>query len=107
MGCRLDGERLALTSPLEMISEAVSPGTLQVPPDGQPIVLLADSQTTGGYPRIAQIAAVDLSLAAQARPGSMLRFMEITAQQAQALLILRELGFRQLTAAVAARIKSL
>ncbi|MGF9713507.1 biotin-dependent carboxyltransferase family protein [Paenibacillus naphthalenovorans] len=107
MGCRLDGERLALISPLEMISEAVTPGTIQVPPDGQPIVLLADVQTTGGYPRIAQVAAVDLPLVAQARPGSRLRFTEITAPEAQALYILRELAFRQLAAAVEARIKSL
>ncbi|CRF28879.1 Conserved hypothetical protein (allophanate hydrolase?) [Mycobacterium tuberculosis] len=107
MGCRLDGERLVLSSPLEMISEAVTPGTIQVPPDGQPIVLLADAQTTGGYPRIAQVAAVDLPLVAQARPGGMLRFTEITAPEAQALYILRELAFRQLAASVIAGIKSL
>ena len=61
MGYRLQGEALELTQPLEMISEAVSFGTIQVPPDGNPIVLLADRQTAGGYPRIAHIASADFS----------------------------------------------
>ena len=69
MGCRLTGPALALQAPLEMISEAVAFGTVQVPPDGQPIVLMADRQTTGGYPKIAAIASVDLPLLAQKVPG--------------------------------------
>ncbi|MCZ8516316.1 KipI antagonist, partial [Paenibacillus filicis] len=107
MGCRLDGERLVLASPLEMISEAVTPGTVQVPPEGRPIALLADAQTTGGYPRIAHIAAVDLPLVTQVRLGGTLRFREIPLAEAQALFLHRELAFRQLEAAVRARIKSL
>lgn len=105
MGCRLDGERLALTEPLEMVSEAVAPGTVQVPPDGRPIVLLADAQTTGGYPRIAQVTAADLPLFVQARPGAEVAFREISLAEAQALALLQELELRRLGAAAAARLK--
>ena len=59
MGFRLDGPAIQLAEPLELLSEAVSFGTIQVPPGGKPIVLMADRQTTGGYPRIAEVASVD------------------------------------------------
>ncbi|NGZ77220.1 5-oxoprolinase subunit C family protein [Saccharibacillus alkalitolerans] len=90
MGCRLTGPPLAPERPLEMLSEAVAPGTVQVPPDGNPILLLADRQTAGGYPRIAQIAAVDLPVAAQLRPGQRISFYEITAEEAEKLYRDRE-----------------
>lgn len=90
MGCRLIGPALQLKRPLEMLSEAVAPGTVQVPPDGNPILLLADRQTAGGYPRIAQIAAVDLPVAAQLRPGQRISFCEITVQEAEILYRRRE-----------------
>ncbi|WP_426449320.1 biotin-dependent carboxyltransferase family protein [Paenibacillus sp. S-38] len=105
MGCRLEGEPLRLRADGEMLSEAVVPGTVQVPAGGQPIALLADAQTTGGYPRIAQIAAVDLPLLAQARPGTQVGFEEITLAESQALYLLQELAFRRLEAAVWARIQ--
>ena len=70
MGLRLAGQGRGLSGGLhEMVSEGVATGTVQVPPDGQPIVLLADRQTIGGYPKIATVATVDLPLLAQARPG--------------------------------------
>lgn len=103
MGCRLEGPRLALRESLEMRSEAAVPGTVQVPPHGQPIALLADAQTTGGYPRIAHIAAVDLPLLAQTRPGATVRFVEITHAEAQALYIRQELELRRIAAAVRMR----
>ncbi|OWA35526.1 hypothetical protein B9G55_12900 [Saccharibacillus sp. O16] len=90
MGCRLSGAALSLSQPLEMISEAVAAGTVQVPPGGNPIVLAADRQTTGGYPRIAQVAAVDLRILGQLRPGQQLRFMEITLEEAERLYMERE-----------------
>src|SRR5690606_31486615 len=74
MGLRLLGPAIALDAPFEMLSEAVGFGTIQVPPDGQPIILMADRQTTGGYPRLAEVATVDLPLLAQLRPGDGLRF---------------------------------
>lgn len=83
MGYRLAGERLKLIEPLEMVSEPVTFGTVQVPPDGQPIVLMADRQTTGGYPKIAQVISVDLPLLAQAQVGSEIRFRMVSLQEAQ------------------------
>jgi antagonist of KipI len=66
------------------------PGTIQVPPDGQPIVLMADAQTIGGYPQIAHVVSVDLPLVAQLRPGDTLRFREITLEEAHELAFARE-----------------
>ncbi len=91
MGYRLDGPGLALRAPLEMISEGVAFGTVQVPPDGNPIVLMADRQTTGGYPKIATVASVDLPLLAQAVPGQTLRFAPVGLEDAQRLYLEREL----------------
>ncbi|MBG9443617.1 biotin-dependent carboxyltransferase family protein [Cytobacillus firmus] len=96
MGYRLKGPALALSEHAEQISEAVNFGSIQVPPDGNPIVLLADRQTTGGYPKIGQVAAVDLPLLAQAKPGDALRFSEISNEQAQQLLIKREMKLKEL-----------
>ncbi|WP_261391627.1 biotin-dependent carboxyltransferase family protein [Cytobacillus firmus] len=96
MGYRLKGPSLALSEHAEQISEAVNFGSIQVPPDGNPIVLLADRQTTGGYPKIGQVAAVDLPLLAQAKPGDALRFAEISNEQAQQLLIKREMKLKEL-----------
>ena len=57
-----------------MLSEAVAFGTVQLPPGGAPIVLMADGQTTGGYPRIGEVATVDLPLIAQLKPGDHVQF---------------------------------
>lgn len=84
MGYRLLGEELARASGGESLSHAVLPGVVQVPPGGQPIVLLADAQTTGGYPRIACVIEADLWKLAQARPGVRLHFVMVDAQQATA-----------------------
>ena len=90
MGYRLQGPELSLSEPLEMISEAVTMGTIQVPPDGNPIVLMADRQTTGGYPKIAQVATVDLPVMAQLKPGDRVRFQDIALEEAQRLYLQRE-----------------
>jgi len=90
MGFRLDGPAVRLEKPLELLSEAVSFGTIQVPPGGKPIILMADRQTTGGYPRIAEVASVDLHLLAQLKPGDSLRFELVSLAQAQALYLMRE-----------------
>ncbi|WP_226502264.1 biotin-dependent carboxyltransferase family protein [Pseudomonas sp. MWU16-30317] len=87
MGYRLAGAPLTLLAPLELLSEAVPFGTVQVPPSGQPIVLMADRQTTGGYPKIAHVASVDLPLLAQRLPGDSVRFALIDLDQAQALAV--------------------
>jgi antagonist of KipI len=71
-------------------------GNIQVPPSGEPIVLAADGQTIGGYPRIAQVAAVDLPILAQARPGTPLHFQWITVEMAEQVLEERELDVARL-----------
>ncbi|RYM04656.1 biotin-dependent carboxyltransferase family protein [Sporolactobacillus sp. THM7-7] len=87
MGYRLSGAGLSLNQPLELYSEAVTNGSIQVPKNGQPIILLTDHQSTGGYPRIAQVAAVDLPIVAQLAPGSLLRFRLITVPEAERLYL--------------------
>lgn len=83
MGYRLEGEPLALSSSAEIYSEAVSRGTVQLPAGGAPIILMADSQTTGGYLKIAHIAAVDMPYLAQSLPGTEFTFKEISLYNAQ------------------------
>ena len=83
MGYRLEGPKLDLRESLEMISEGVTFGTIQLPPDGNPIVLMADRQTTGGYPLIGVVAEVDWPLVAQLVPGSEVRFEEISVEEAR------------------------
>lgn len=90
MGYRLEGPALLRTTRNDVLSEAVSFGAMQVPPDGQPIVLMADRQTTGGYPKIAQVASVDLPRLAQRAPGESVLFEPITVEEAQRLLAMRE-----------------
>lgn len=90
MGYRVQGAKLELAQPLQRLSEAVSYGTVQVPTDGQPIVLMADHQTIGGYPVIAQTAAVDLPILAQAKPGTRFSFAPITKEEARNLYVKRE-----------------
>ena len=74
MGYRLEGTAIALAKPTELMSEGVAFGTVQLPPGGAPIVLMADRQTTGGYPRIAEIASADVPRLAQIAPGGTLHF---------------------------------
>lgn len=98
MGFRLFGPGLQLKQRAELISEAVTFGTVQVPPDGQPIVLMADRQTTGGYPKIAQVISADLPLVAQTPIGGTLRFRFVPLQEAQewSMMIQLELELLQL-----------
>lgn len=100
MGCRLSGPPLARTTATELLSSAVTFGTVQVPTGGQPIVLLADCQTTGGYPRLAQVVTADLGRLAQALPGARLRFQRTTLAAAQALYLAQEQHLRALARAV-------
>jgi antagonist of KipI len=93
MGARLEGPELRRTESGDLLSEAVAPGTLQVPPNGQPILLLGDCQTIGGYPKIAHVITVDLPLAAQLWPGKKVRFQEVSLEQAHRLLQEREEDF--------------
>ncbi|MDM5296961.1 biotin-dependent carboxyltransferase family protein [Bacillus pumilus] len=100
MGCRLKGEPIRLKKKLELMSEAVACGSVQIPPDGQPIILLADRQTTGGYPRMGEVATVDVPLIAQAMPGANLHFQRIDRQEAERALVKQEEELRELTARI-------
>jgi len=101
MGYRLQGPKLELKRPQQLLSEATCFGTVQVPAEGQPIVLMADRQTTGGYPKIAHVAAVDLPLLAQSLPGDTVSFEEIDIDTAQRLDGRREAAFERLRQALA------
>lgn len=103
MGLRLAGEALAARGARELASSGVVPGTIQVPTDGQPIVLGADAQTIGGYPQAGHVAAVDLPLVAQLRPGDRVRFRTITLAEAQWLALQREHEIALLRAGLQAR----
>lgn len=74
MGYRLAGENLSLSTPVELLSHGIVPGTVQVPPSGQPMIQLADANTCGGYPKIATVIEADLWRLAQAPVGARLRF---------------------------------
>lgn len=82
-GLRLRGAALVAADRGERVSEPVVPGTVQLPPDGQPIVLLADAQTHGGYPRIGHAIRADWPLLAQLRPGDRLRFRPCSRDEAR------------------------
>ena len=87
-GLRLDGPLVESKSgSYDIISDAVVNGSVQIPGDGKPIVLLADRQTTGGYAKIATVASVDLPLLGQATPGMKLSFKAIPVDEAQALYV--------------------
>ena len=75
------------------VTGQVAPGTLQVPPNGKPILLLGDCQTIGGYPKIAHVITVDLPIAAQLWPGANVHFQEISLGNAHALFREREKDF--------------
>jgi biotin-dependent carboxylase-like uncharacterized protein len=84
MGMRLSGPRLVHSDRgADILSDGVVPGAIQVPAAGQPIVLLADAQTTGGYPKIATIISTDLSDVARMAPGDRLQFRAITVAEAE------------------------
>jgi antagonist of KipI len=97
MGVRLDGPELKREDETDLISEAVAPGTIQVPPspDLSGILLLGDCQTIGGYPKIAHVITVDLGVAAQLRAGDSVRFSEVSLQDAHGLLVERARDFER------------
>jgi antagonist of KipI len=87
MGLRLDGRRLAARGNAEMISEGAPLGAIQVTPSGQAIILFVEQQTTGGYPKIANVIAADLHCVGQLRPRDTIRFEEVSLAEARGLWI--------------------
>lgn len=101
MGFRLDGPKLALSVARERLSEPTTFGTIQVPAAGQPIVLMADRQTSGGYAKLGCVASVDLPILAQKKPGDEIRFLPIDVEQAQDLDAARQMAFGELAVQLA------
>lgn len=103
MGYRVEGEVLNRIEEKEILSSPVTFGTIQVPNGGQPIILMADRQTTGGYPRIGNIISVDLPLLAQLKPGDYVSFEKITLEEAEQLYIEQEVNMNLLKKFIALR----
>jgi antagonist of KipI len=99
MGLRLSGPALKPHAG-QMLTEGVSLGAVQVPPDGQPIILFVDHQTTGGYPKIANAISADFGVLGQLRPGDRVRFELVTMEVAHELLRAQEEWLHSLGGAV-------
>jgi antagonist of KipI len=96
MGYRLNGDKLVSENNTELVSAAVNSGTIQLLPNGEMIVLMADSQTTGGYPRIAHVISAHLPKLAQKQPGEKIKFTIVNQAIAEDLLLKQKLHLQQL-----------
>ncbi len=103
MGFRLDGQALSRNDESEIVSSAVTCGTIQLLPDGSTILLMADHQTTGGYPRLAHVITRDLPLAAQLGPGDKIAFHIVDIEHAEALAAEFELDLAKFRVATGSR----
>lgn len=99
MGCRLSGPKVAHKDKTDIISDAITFGTIQVPASGQPIILLADRQTVGGYKRIGTIITVDLPRFVQQMPGTKISFEKISIEEAQQLYVTQERAIKRFASA--------
>lgn len=106
VGIRFAGPTLEWSAPIEMISEGCVPGSLQLPPSGQPIAFGPECPVSGGYPRIGHVALVDMATLAQRRPGDLVRFAPCTHDDAMRGLHDRERALTGLMANVAERLRS-
>jgi len=107
MGYHLKGEQLLLNQPIELLSSGVNFGTLQLLPSGQLVVLMADHQTTGGYPRIAHVISAHLPKLAQLRPSDCVHFTLISLAEAEELYIKQQKDLAVLHRACADHLKQL
>lgn len=96
MGIRLDGEPLKGKNGMDIVSDGIVFGSVQVPKNGMPIILAADRQTTGGYAKIATVISADRHLIAQARPGNTVRFCRVSVKEAQKLAKEEQKYFKKL-----------
>lgn len=88
MGIRLSGEIIESKNGVDILSDGIAAGSVQIPASGTPIIMMADRQTTGGYAKIATVISADLSRAAQAQPGTRIRFVRVT--EAEAIRLRRD-----------------
>jgi 5-oxoprolinase (ATP-hydrolysing) subunit C len=98
MGYRLTGPRIEHSIGFNIVSDGIVSGSVQVPGSGEPIVMMADRQTTGGYPKIATVISADLRVVAQRRPGDGLRFELVGVKEAQQIARARVAQLRALAA---------
>lgn len=96
MGFRLEGKRIVHRDKAEIISDGIAMGAIQIPGHGQPILMMADRQTTGGYPKIGNVITADLPKLAQAKPGDSLRFQWVSIEEAQEVFIQMEKGLNKI-----------
>ncbi|WP_394994071.1 biotin-dependent carboxyltransferase family protein [Emticicia sp.] len=100
MGFRMNSEPLDLKTKIELVSSVVDFGTIQLLPNGQLIVLMADHQTSGGYPRIGNVISVDLPILAQCGANDLVKFKVVSLQEAEELLLLQEKEIQKLKASI-------
>lgn len=98
MGCRLEGEVIAHRESGDIISDGIAFGAIQVPSAGQPIIMLADRQTTGGYTKIANVITADFRYLAQLKAGDKVRFVKVSVEFAQYTLLAQRAALRALEA---------
>lgn len=96
MGCTLEGTPVEYRSKVDIISDGIPFGAVQIPSGGKPIVMLSDRQTTGGYAKIATVISSDLPLFVQRRPGNKVHFKKISMREAQRISELEEKEIREL-----------
>ncbi|HEY6336447.1 MAG TPA: allophanate hydrolase, partial [Alphaproteobacteria bacterium] len=101
MGMRLDGPLLQHRDGYNIVSDGIATGAIQVPGSGQPILLLADHQTTGGYPKIATVASADLAAVGRRRAGDAIRFSVVDVATAERLRRNQEAAFQALMSTMA------
>ena len=101
MGMRLDGPTLAHRDGYNIVSDGIATGAIQVPGSGQPILLLADHQTTGGYPKIATVVSADIAVVGRRKPGDAIRFAAVDVAEAERLRRVAEADFEALAASLA------
>lgn len=106
MGIRLSGPTIAPRQKMEMLSHGILPGTVQVPPSGQPIIQMADANTCGGYPKIANVIDADLGRLAQTRVGSSFRFVRVDHSEAVIALMEIEEHLNRLRGELSSRLRA-
>lgn len=102
MGMRLEGPEITHRNGYNIPSDGITTGAVQVPGDGKPIILLADRQTTGGYPKIGCVASADVPTLAQQTPGAIIKFQLITVDKAEQIRRNQEAAFSALLQSIAA-----
>jgi antagonist of KipI len=97
-GLRLKGDAIVPQNTTQLLTDGIPLGAVQIPPDGQPIILFVDQQTTGGYPKIANVIAADMHLVGQLRARDTVRFREVSIEQAVDALRQQELWLKEIFA---------